>query len=74
MSLISAPARYNNSPANADPSTLLRASLVYDAMCKVLSDRADQVAWADFSAAEWQLLPHMARSKGWGRCCTDLLR
>ncbi len=53
--LIDPPARYRDYDGEVNPA------LVFDAICKVLSDRADQVDWADFSPADWQLLPQMAR-------------
>ncbi len=56
MSLIPAPARYKNTPANP--------SLVYDTICKVLSERADQVAWDAFTPDDWQLLVMMAETEG----------
>ncbi len=58
MSLIPAPARYKNPPANP--------SLVYDTICKVLSERADQVAWDAFTPDDWQLLVMMAETEGVG--------
>ena len=63
-SLLPAPSHYTTLPANAD--------LVYDSICKVLSERGEQactehgssVDWGEFSAAEWALLPRMAKAEG----------
>ena len=56
--LIPAPTKYVKMRGNAD--------LVYDAICKVLSDRQEQVDWELFIKDEWQLLPHMAKTEGVG--------
>lgn len=37
---------------------------IYQALCILLSHRADQVDWASFSEADWQLLPVIAHSEG----------
>ena len=56
--MIPAPAKYNPYPDNAD--------LVYDANCKVLSERQEQVNWEHLGPDEWQLLPQMAQAEGVG--------
>ncbi|HBX71099.1 MAG TPA: hypothetical protein DEH25_17405 [Chloroflexi bacterium] len=56
--LIPAPAKYHQLKGNT--------SLVYDAICKVLSERQEQVDWAQFGQAEWQLLASMAEAEGVG--------
>jgi hypothetical protein len=37
---------------------------LYHALCLSLSDRLDQVAWDDFTPADWRLLAPMAKSEG----------
>jgi len=37
---------------------------LYHALCLCLSDRLDQVAWDDFTPADWRLLAPMAKSEG----------
>jgi len=50
--MIQAPARYQGLHTNPD--------LVYDAICKTISDRINQVDWAVFDAAAWDLFSKMA--------------
>ena len=49
------PPRYKDLPA---------APRVYEAICKTLSERGDQVAWHDFSPEAWNLLSGMAKQEG----------
>ena len=64
MSLVQAPAKYTQMKGNADPTIVIRANLVYDAICKVLSERKEQVLWEQFTQAEWQLFAQMAENEG----------
>ena len=51
--MITAPVKYAPYPGNAD--------LAYDAICKTLSERADQVTWDAFTPDDWQMLVMMAK-------------
>jgi len=57
-SLIQAPPRYRNLPGHPD--------IVYDSICKVLSERGNLVEWDAFTEAEWGLLPRIAQAEGVG--------
>jgi hypothetical protein len=37
---------------------------IYRSLCYVLSDRADQIAWDEFTPADWELFPQMAEREG----------
>ena len=69
------PVRYNHLPGNPDPSAVLRASLVYDSICRVLSNRSaphpkgvlrSAPRWLQFGEDEWYLLPRMTQIEGVG--------
>ena len=64
--LIPAPTKYAQAKGNADPATTLRVNLVFDAICKVLSEREQLVDWDSFGKAEWQLFAQMAETEGVG--------
>jgi len=38
--------------------------LVFDAICKTLSDRMEEVDWSRFDADDWNLLTVMAKTEG----------
>jgi len=50
--MIPAPARYQNVNGNPD--------LVYQSICRVLSERKDLVQWDEFGPNEWLLMGRMA--------------
>jgi len=57
-SLIQAPTRYKNLSGHPN--------IVYDSICKVLSERGNLVEWNAFTEVEWGLLPRMAQAEGVG--------
>jgi len=56
--MIAAPAKYQGIQAKVD--------LVYEALCKVITEQQEAVDWGAFGAAEWALLSEMARLEGVG--------
>ena len=64
--MIPAPTKYADLKGRTDPSTPLRTDLVYDAICRTLSDRQEQVNWTTFTRDEWGLFVQMAEAEGVG--------